>query len=238
MRTAEDFLQKLRQGLIPVPSIQPGVCRVCHGACLGFDTCYSCSNFPSEFSVVPISFSVQDGFFHHHLRHYKGSPRPEIRDEFTHRLAALLVIFLRNHQNKCLGGTVDLVATVPSTNRDSAWQIVRRLHQFADQENPISRTPGKGLAVANWARGKRVLLVDDTFTSGSSLYSAFEALMRVDAKVVGPVVLGRHIRPDQPRRQELLQRMKAMEWDDSKCCRCASSNFDPPLTGQPLPFAS
>jgi len=41
--------------------------------------------------------------------------------------------------------------------------------------------------------GHRVLLIDDTFASGASLFDAYEALSTAGATVIGPLVIGRHV---------------------------------------------
>ena len=44
-------------------------------------------------------------------------------------------------------------------------------------------------------RGERVLIIDDTFTMGPTMFSAVAALRAAGAVIVGPVVVGRHVRP-------------------------------------------
>ena len=45
-------------------------------------------------------------------------------------------------------------------------------------------------------RGSRVLLLDDTYTSGATLQSAASALQMASAQVVAVAVVGRYVKPD------------------------------------------
>ena len=230
MPTPLELLRPLRPGLIPVPAIQPGICPVCRTATKdGFDDCYLCAS--QTVSVVPISLSVHLGHLHHHLRNYKDHQLPDIRKRFTLRLAALLEVFLYYHLDSCLGGPVDRVATVPSIQRDAPWQIILRLTRFRGQTNPLTCKAEGELAVTADIREQRVLLVEDTFASGDSLFAAHQALTDAGAIVAGPVVLGRHMQPGWPPSKELLKRLESARWDSRRCCICAGITLDPPLRG-------
>lgn len=230
MAAALPLLQPLLPGLTAVPAIQPGICRGCRTAVPGdYVVCYNC--YGQDIQVVPISFSIHLRQLHHHLRNYKDGFHPEVQETLTLRLAALLGVFLANHLNSCLGGPVQHVATVPSSRRDAPWQIIRRLRRFSRQSNPLSYQQDSGLTVTEDVQGQRVLLVDDTFTTGKSLFSAYRTLTEAGATVAGPVVLGRHIRPEWPPSKVLLKRLESTRWDPTRCCRCEGITFDPPLRG-------
>lgn len=181
-------------------------------------------------SVLPISLSIHGELLHHHLRNYKDDPRSSVRDTFTLRLAALLEVFLQYHLDPCLGASIDRVATVPSSRRDAPWAIISRLRRFSGLTNPLAYDQQTGgYEVTTGLRDMRVLLVDDTFTSGRSLFSAHRTLVDAQAVVLGPVVLGRHVRPDYPPSRPLVDCAKSYTWDETKCCRCAGVLCDPPL---------
>jgi orotate phosphoribosyltransferase len=64
----------------------------------------------------------------------------------------------------------------------------------------------------------RVLLVDDTFTSGAALQSAASRLQLAAAQVTA-VVLGRYVKPEYSK--ELLTRSRARQpFRFDRCCRC------------------
>ena len=228
MPNASDLYQPLLPGLKPVPALQPGICPVCRtGVKAGFSKCYPCRE--SSLSVVPISLSIHGELLHHHLRHYKDNPRSSVREEFTLRLAGLLELFLHYHAS-CLGGSIERVATVPSSRRDAPWAIVSRLQRFSGQSNPLfynHRT--KGFSVTANLRDLRILLLDDTFTSGQSLLLAHQTLIKAHAVVIGPVVLGRHVRPDYIPSKPMLECVRSAKWHPRRCCRCAGIVCDPPL---------
>ena len=180
--------------------------------------------------MVPISLSIHGELLHHHLRHYKDNPRPSVRETFTLRLAGLLEMFLHYHLRSCLGSPIDRVATVPSRQRDAPWAIVSRLRRFSGQTNPLvydHRT--NGYSVTSDLQHLRVLLLDDTFTSGQSLFLAHQTLLEAQAVVIGSVVLGRHVRPDYVASKPMLGCVKSAKWHPTKCCRCAGIVCDPPL---------
>ena len=147
--TAEEYLQPLLPGLVPVPAVQPGVCSICRTAAKdGYNDCYRCAG--QTVSVVPISLSIHGELLHHHLRHYKDNPHADVRQKLTIRLVALIELFLRHHLDSCLGGPVHRVATVPSQRRDAPWGIIRCLGRFAGQTNPLTYQPEQGfVATAN-----------------------------------------------------------------------------------------
>jgi hypothetical protein len=137
--TALEVLEPLRNSLVPIPALQPGVCAVCRTATKpGFHDCYTCNG--QSISVLPITMSIAQGTVHHHLRNYKDHPDETIRATLTYRLAALLETFLSNHLD-CLGGPVHQVATVPSSQRqrDAPWEIIKYLGRFSGHTNPITQ---------------------------------------------------------------------------------------------------
>src|SRR6266704_4349101 len=72
--------------------------------------------------------------------------------------------------------------------------------------------------------GRRVLLVDDTFTSGAELQSAASALKLAGASIPAAVVIGRFIRPGfNEAAHSLWQRASDREFTFERCCLC-----DPP----------
>jgi hypothetical protein len=66
-----------------------------------------------------------------------------------------------------------------------------------------------GLADAGQITRTDVLLVDDTWVSGSSAQTAVAALKAAGARRVALVVLGRHVDPADPRSAEFLRRLRA-----------------------------
>lgn len=76
---------------------------------------------------------------------------------------------------------------------------------------PVAALAGfpPGLADAGQITRTDVLLVDDTWVSGSSAQTAVAALKAAGARRVALVVLGRHVDPADPRSAEFLRRLRA-----------------------------
>lgn len=106
------------------------------------------------------------------------------------------------------------------------------LDQYVPTLNATGTGTKKDLATARFAvtrsvNGERILLLDDTFTSGATLFSAVAALRDAGAQVVGPVVLGRHVRPDWPPSRTMLSWLGSRTWDETRCARCDGEEHHP-----------
>ena len=166
--------------------------------------------------------SVHGGPLHHRLRNYKDDTRYERRREYTLQLAALLSEFLKRHMD-CLGGEPEAVTTVRSENRDAQRRIVRRIRSLRDLHVSLDWVEDdehmRFVAPAE-LKGRRVLLIDDTFTRGRSITAAYEALTSVGADVLVPLVIGRHFRPDYSTSQALYDCLSRRRWKLKHCGIC------------------
>lgn len=231
MVTRDEILLPLRPALVPVPaSGQIGICPICHSSCPAeYSTCYPCMQ-ASQLdppSILPISMSIDRGPVHRHLRMYKDAPDELTRDRLALRLAALLSVFLENH-SACVGDW-DVVTCVPSQHRVAMASVVAKLQRFQGRSFDVLRAQpaasGRALdpdrfQVASDVSGRRVLLLDDTFTTGASLFSAVAALRRAGSTVVGPIVLGRHVQESWGPSQEMMSWLGDRPWEEHRCCRC------------------
>ena len=174
--------------------------------------------------VVPIAFAVKGGPHASRLWQYKSAriaggdndlpgsgsgSGADVRAQAACRLLALLTVFLRDH-GRCLWlaagvGRPSHVAVVPSA-RTRPGQ-----HPLASLLAPYLTLPWAGLAarpgqhpvreldpdrfLATPVPRARVLLIDDTWTTGATAQSAAMALRRAGARSVVIVVLGRHVGP-------------------------------------------
>ena len=177
--------------------------------------------------------SVHGSPLHHLLRGYKDAPSREARREHSLVLAALLGLFLQRHRD-CLGDTPDFVVTVPSKNRDALKVVVKMLPKLNATRIRALKATGTSSApryklVDSQVRGRSVLLLDDTFTSGQSIAAAHSALVKGGAEILGPLVIGRHLRPEYWASEHLSNCLKGREWslDDCGLCRPISCQGDP-----------
>ena len=234
VRFTEPFLHTFLP--VPLPPIQAGICRMCHGAADPGDAqCWSCRKTTAQVArpvgeVVPISLCEAQGQLHYLLRKYKDGP-PELRRRLRPRVAGLVGRFLAEHE-RCLGPW-DIVTTVPSgQNRQGTHPLVTALYMLPlrTRHRRLLRADsaalrGEHLAASDdrftlteEAANARILLVDDTFTSGAALQSAASRLQLEGAQVTA-VVFGRYVKPEYS--ASLLSRSRARQpFRFDRCCRC------------------
>lgn len=232
MAHALELLAPLRRALVPVPAGQPGVCPLCRtGMDAGYQHCFSCNQATNILGslqpVLPIALSVHGAQFHFTLNQYKRSPDRAVRQRMALQLAALLVTFLAHH-NSCLAEW-DVIVPVPSPRgvaldavlnlTPQRTTVVHALTATRDsQDRPVD--PSR-FAVSGVPDGARVLVLDDMFTSGASLFSARESLMAAGLDVVDAVVMGRHVRPDGwAPAADLMSWLDGRAWSPEHCGRC------------------
>lgn len=239
MATAAELLFPLRPGLVPVPAAgQSGVCRICHSGCdPRFGECIPCREAVQRLGadeILPISMSIDGELLHRHLRGYKDDRSGQVRARMSLRLAVLVAVFMRNH-GECVG-PFESVVSVPSSTRTAMEAILQRIPALRDEYRPALKVSGSGsktdlradrFNVTREVRGERILVLDNTFTRGPTLFSAVAALRDAGATTVGPVVLGRHLKPSWPPSRELLAWLASRTWDEKRCCRCWGERAHP-----------
>ncbi len=169
--------------------------------------------------VVPVALCRTGDRLHTVLRGYKDAPVVAARRHFAYRIGVHLSGFLGAHAG-CIaaaaGSRWDSVAVVPSSSRPQGARrrpppparhplsevvgAIPYLSGLARVE--IGRGPGSAqhlapdpdaFAVGGEARGRRVLLVDDTWVTGARMQSAAASLVDAGAEVVAMVVAGRTV---------------------------------------------
>ncbi len=158
--------------------------------------------------VVPVAFAIKGGPHARRLWQYK-SPRLTAAAAAgpATLLRALLLVFLRDH-GQCLWRAAGMpgpthVAVVPTARGRPGPHPLRTLVQgylAAPWAGLMARPGGEQVRDLDPERfraqalpGARVLLLDDTWATGSSAQSAAMALRRAGARSVVTVVLGRHV---------------------------------------------
>jgi predicted amidophosphoribosyltransferase len=239
--SVEEFTEPHVTDYTPVPPAGDGICRICHNAPrTGYRYCLSCSRTRQVASplelVVPISHYRVGEQLHTVLAGYKRSPDEAVRNRHLMQVAATLHRFLRDHGG-CIEGAAgsgwDTITIVPSTEREGQHPLERAvlLGRSAGRQCRSLLVPHRpeliqhyqasdeGFRVSGDIEGLRVLLVDDTFTSGATLQSAASTLTRAGATVVAGVVIGRVINPDFDNESaELWERQRAEGFDFDACC--------------------
>lgn len=227
------------------PRPGPGVCSGCLDL-LGEDVrCPHCaSETPWLDAMAAVSYSVGGEQLHHALRAYKGCFAEPAR-HFSVGLAAVLWRHLSDHEG-CLArgagvGGFELVTAVPSS--DAGRDATHPLHRLAGDlvvplraryERLLRRTdvaveahrfnPTKFEAVAE-VRGRTVLLIDDTWTTGANARSAAAALKAAGAERVAALVIGRYVnRSWRANDRQLRALPRPFDW--SRCALCDRSDPD------------
>lgn len=227
--------------LIPMPMDAPDVCPLCRSGRTRVDhLCFSCDRtssqvgFPCEM-VIPISYYTTPSPLRDRMHDYKEHPDPEVRREQAHYVSAILARYVVQHHDAFVDrfGTWDSVVAVPSTHHDHAPALqVAAEENFPGALGPFTRPLALGPGVMNFNQASpsgfvpqagaaltrhRVLLVDDTYTTGARLQSAYHALVAADAVVVAAVVVTRKINPNPRYGSDLLwERQIAEPFEFSK----------------------
>jgi hypothetical protein len=217
----------------PLPA-GPGVCRVCRAAAKdGYDTCYPCRTHRSASRltadvVVPIAYALKGAQHAHHLATYKFEPPSSSARTALH---ALGLVFLGQHRTcleRAAGGPLTHAVVVPSTRGRAGahpLQVLLRpstslpfLDARAEVEYPREdRTFHRDRFSVPPLSGGRVLLLDDTWTTGARAQSLAHALKSSGARSVVTVVLGRHLNGAHPGSKTLVERARETEFDISRC---------------------
>jgi predicted amidophosphoribosyltransferase len=243
-------LSALYENILLGPPRGPNVCRTCFNFTAGFDRCYACAYGQAVLdAMAPISYSVAREQLHHALASYKRLDG-EVARTLGAILAAILWRFLAEHE-QCIAnaaGTAhfDLVTTVPSSDRARArthalchiaGELVgpirnrhRRLLNRSDNDVPARTFSAAKFEVTTNLDGRSVLLIDDTWTTGSSAQSAAAALKLAGAGPIAAVVIGRHLNREWHQNDRRLRGI-AQPFDWAQCALCAEP------VGQPLQSA-
>jgi hypothetical protein len=247
MASAAEYTDPYLHTYTPVPAAGPGVCPTCYsGPGTGYGTCFSCTSASQQVSqptrhVVPISLYTMNSQLWHVLRFYKDGTGPSSGMLAT-QVAAIIARFTARHLAcvaALLGGQPDIVTTVPSTRvplrpgRHPLQDAVARAGALAALQAPLlirgpapvdhNSAADDVFAVRGRLSGQRVLIVDDTLTTGARLQSAASALHLGGASAVAAIVAGRVINPDWNENSRLIwNRARETPFSFSQCCLCRS----------------
>lgn len=189
---------------------QPLACPVCFGAKgENYQRCHQCQKLVgSQYGLIdalaPVSYALQGEQHAQNLQAYKF-PNPS--STLKTRLTALAWTFLRRHK-PCLfqaaGGEFTHYTVVPSTrNREGPHPLTSlvqlTLPSISVEANPACPTerevrPDRFQVSVNLTAA-RVLILDDTWTTGSRVQSLSHTLKAAGATTTVAVVLGRWLTP-------------------------------------------
>ncbi|MBP2475603.1 putative amidophosphoribosyltransferase [Crossiella equi] len=240
MSPTSRILEEYRNVLVRIPAAGPGVCRTCWREVGDFSLCFQCQRHRNEHSplvadsVLPIALAVKREQFARDLWLYKDGDQESRRRLFT-KIGTVLASYLAKHES-CLATAVrieqfDLVTVVPSTRGRVphplhlllSKSITRTSSRFVDVLNAVPGYTGREFAPERFhvqadVTDRNVLLVDDTWTSGSHAQSACAALKLAGAAKVGVLVLGRHFEPNHENAKAYLAKAREELFDWDQCC--------------------
>lgn len=241
MASVRDYALPLASICRAVPIACTGICDRCHGCpSPGWSSCWSCARIEQQLSapcqlVVPISLYEVGHQLHHQLRSYKATPS-DMSWNFLVKTAAILGYFLQLH-SACIaaaaGGPWELITSVPSSSgREGEHPLMRAIKLLPDirdqyevllerGEGEIAHTVAsdEGFKAFRRLDGERVLLIDDTFTSGARAQSAASALNNAGATVAAILPIGRVITPSfGPHVEAYWKKQGVSVFDFNACC--------------------
>jgi adenine/guanine phosphoribosyltransferase-like PRPP-binding protein len=195
-------------------------CLVCGGSTHArFALCFCCDTtvhqlqMPLAPVVAMVEYRTGDRL-HRRLRGYKDAPVAEARHACAAELARLVRSWLAADPARLahrFGSDWDVVTTVPSTTRPRAAPAEALVDQVPDLARGYRRLLERGpeptdhLVAArrgfevpaevgrSWLGTRRVLVFDDSITTGSRAQSAVAALRMAGAQVVGILAVARAV---------------------------------------------
>lgn len=237
--TAWETLRRRSRVYSPEPPGQPGVCAVCRGpAGPGYARCYQCARHqllgPDLLAdaVVPVSYAVKGTEFSADLWRYKSSRAAASAVAAARTsLLALLLAFLHDH-GRCVWRQAGLaapgyLAVVPTGGgRPGSHPLLELAAPFVRLPRAKlvtglgyqARDPDETRFQAERVRPHAdILLLEDSWVSGSSAQSAAAALKRAGARRVVVIVLGRHLDPADRFGARLATRVAETPYDQGRC---------------------
>jgi hypothetical protein len=189
--------------------------------------CDPCTNAEQYFGQLPdvliIAMVVRESPLYNSLIGYKKDWSDGAQTRHIRNIGATVAAFVRSHK-ECIG-TFDVVTAIPSETRIALEPAIDLIVELRDRYRPLlrttgpkSRTPTNRFTVTADVAGQRVLVIDDTFASGSTLFAACDALTHAGAQVVGPLVIGRLLNPAWS--GQLITTLSQHDWTLKRCSRC------------------
>lgn len=206
--------------LVPMPADAADVCPLCRSGRTRLDQlCFSCERTTTQVArpcglVIPISYYTTPSRLRDRMHDYKQHESGEVRAEESRNVAAILVRYVAEHRDALVAtfGSWDSVVAVPSTHHDDAPALQTAVEaNYPDVlgtfERPLIRGRGEmsfnqaaedgfELALGDDIGGCRLMLVDDTYTTGARLHSAHHTIASAGAVVAAAIVVTRKINPD------------------------------------------
>jgi hypothetical protein len=191
-------------------------CRVCAAPVGGFGLCWRCAQHRRVAGVAdvvaPLTYAIADTPSAAVVHDYKNHPVRAVRQRHAVVVKRLLFLAITAHE-RCVGRVAGLAVSgrvgIPSlTNRPGVHPIQQMLRAMRAVDGSVVLTPGPNalcdraidpdkfaLQATAGVAGRHVLVLDDTWTTGSNAQSAALTLRRAGAAAVSVIVVGRWLNP-------------------------------------------
>lgn len=252
MPTIDELSDPLANYLLPVLKTRLGVCPKCHTSIVGtFPTCWQCNSAKRTLPLTAdamsfVSLAPKGDQLDQELRFYKKESNFPGRIRTENGLAATLWRWLKIHES-CVArraGVTEfpIVTTIPSTkgriNHPLRYMVSVRVGGTAPRyrdlliANPnypeeLDRafSTERFLLSSQVEQRVPILIIDDTFATGSRVQSAAALLKQSGAGPIGVVCIGRHFDPNQEGEygvaaKNYLKLSRSLTWDWNYCCLC------------------
>jgi hypothetical protein len=218
---------------------EPNVtCRICTTPVDGFDCCWRCGVDQRTGGVadivVPLVYAIGNAQSATLLRHYKNDPVREVRERHSLIINWLLFLGITLHE-PCIGAAagqpVSVRLVIPSlTSRPGLHPFVEIAQTMnavgesaalvAAPDASCERVTGAGkfsLEPDTRFDGQHVLILDDTWTTGSNAQSAALTLRHAGASAISVLIVGRWLSPHFGRNAEFIKARLQRDYDPNIC---------------------
>jgi hypothetical protein len=185
--------------------------------------------------VVPLTYALAGAQSGTMMRHYKDNDSVAVRHRHTDVIRRLLYVGIMRHQScigRVVGQPVDCRLAIPSSAGHAG------LHPFIEMAQRMNAVPASPQLVPGSERvgerevtaarfavaplqtrfdGKHVLILDDTWTTGSRTQSAAVLLRHLGARHVSVMVVARWIEPTWSKNQAFLKQHLVVDFDVRRC---------------------
>lgn len=224
------------RNIVREPSI---TCSVCAGPVDGFVRCWRCNrdrHRPGLADLVaPLTYAIdrkQSGIL---LRHYKDGISADAMVGHRRVVRRLLYLGIMKHQKcieKLIGKRISMRVTVPSLNQRPGIHPFTAMAQDmrAVDNSRLALAPKRGatrdrvisanqfeVLASSGLNGRHILILDDTWTTGSNTQSAALSLREAGADHVSVMVVGRWLSETFGNGAEFVRTRLRRDYDPFLC---------------------